>query len=379
MKTLRGKPAAKVLAWVLCLAGLAIGTVCAGQAMWLANQGAYQSQGGQMLLEQGEEELAQSYLEQAIVAYQAYLSDGISMEQSMDLDRNNAFYTVKDPQGNAILASDELGDYREKATWTGTIQGPRTEESVTRNYDSPTAREQGLEELEKTYDEFVLEQFTDLAPYDEMTTQEGTATSIQGSYLLEGYGVNYGKSETVEIAVYLRANLTPGGEVYTKLTYLSQMGYYRVELAVAAVVGLALGVLGLALLIRGAGYGPKTPEGGGGAPRRPVSASGPAGRAGGGDPALLERRHGPGGLCHHHDPPGGHPAHLGLPGPAGRRPAVRPAPEAGGDLAGKPALAAHRPAGETGRPKAVGSAGPHGSPAAPVLAGGPGLCGAVLL
>ena len=269
MKGTRASIPGKVLAWVLCLAGLTAGVVCGGQTLWLANQGAYQTQGSAMLLEQGEEELAQSYLEQAIVAYQAYLSDGISMEQSMDLDRNNAFYTVKDPQGNAILASDELGDYREKATWTGTIQGPRTEESVTRYYDSPTAREQGLEELEKTYDEFVLEEFTDLAPYDEIPTEDeaatesGTAISAQERYLLEGYGVNYGKSETVEIAVYLRANLTPGGEVYTKLTYLSQMGYYRVELAVAAVVGLALGVLGLALLIRGAGYGPKTPEGGG--------------------------------------------------------------------------------------------------------------------
>ena len=269
MKGTRASIPGKVLAWVLCLAGLTAGVVCGGQTLWLANQGAYQTQGSAMLLEQGEEELSQSYLEQAIVAYQAYLAEGISMEQSMDLDRNNAFYTVKDPQGNAILASDELGDYREKATWTGTIQGPRTEESVTRYYDSPTAREQGLEELEKTYDEFVLEEFTDLAPYDEIPTEDeaatesGTAISAQERYLLEGYGVNYGQSETVEIAVYLRANLTPGGEVYTKLTYLSQMGYYRVELAVAAVVGLALGVLGLALLIRGAGYGPKTPEGGG--------------------------------------------------------------------------------------------------------------------
>lgn len=251
MKTLRTKPAAKVLAWLLCLAGLTIGIVCASQAMWLANQGAYQPQGGQLLLEQGEDELAHSLLRQLLDNYQAYRTYGQSMDLSGDLSDNNFFYTIKSADGKILLSSEELGDYREKATWQGEIQGRLTRESITRYYASPEEREQGLQELAETYDNVSEVSMEDYASLEE---------SPKGRYVLTAMCESYGVSEQVTIAAFLRSDLTPGGAIYSQLTYLTQMGQARYVLVVFAVIGLVLGALGLAFLAYSAGYSAQNPQ-----------------------------------------------------------------------------------------------------------------------
>lgn len=251
MKTLRTKPAAKVLAWVLCLAGLAIGVVCAGQAMWLANQGAYQPQGGQMLLEQGEDELARERLDLLYNNYHSYRVYGQNMDLSGDLSDSNFFFTIKNASGTTLLASDELGDYREKATWQGEIQGRLTRESVTRYYDSAEEREAGLQELAEAYDNIYEVEMQDYGSLEE---------SPKGRYVLTAMCESYGVSEQVTISAFLRADLTPGGPIYSQLTYLTQMGYARYDLAAFAVIGLVLGALGLAFLLYSAGYGKGHPQ-----------------------------------------------------------------------------------------------------------------------
>lgn len=251
MKTLRGKPAAKVLAWVLCLAGLAIGTVCAGQAMWLANQGAYQPQGGRLLLEQGEDELARERLDLLVNNYGSYRVYGQNMDLSGDLSDSNFFFTIKNASGTILLASDELGDYREKAVWQGEIQGRLTRESVTRYYDSPEEREAGLQELAEVYDNIYEVEMQDYGSLEE---------SPKGRYVLTAMCESYGVSEQVTISAFLRSDLTPGGPIYSQLTYLSQMGDARYTLAALAVIGLVLGLLGLAFLVYSAGYGKGHPQ-----------------------------------------------------------------------------------------------------------------------
>ena len=240
MKTLRTKPAAKVLAWVLCLAGLAIGVVCAGQAMWLANQGAYQPQGGQMLLEQGEDELVSERLDLLYNNYHSYRVYGQNMDLSGDLSDSNFFFTIKNASGTILLASDELGDYREKAVWQGEIQGRLTRESITRYYDSPEEREAGLQELAAAYDNIYEVEMQDYGSLEE---------SPKGRYVLTAMCESYGVSEQVTISAFLRSELTPGGPIYSQLTYLTEMGYARYTLAAFAVIGLVLGFLGLAFLL----------------------------------------------------------------------------------------------------------------------------------
>ena len=251
MKTLRGKPAAKVLAWLLCLAGLAIGTVCAGQVMWLANQGAYQSQGGQMLLEQGEDELVRERLDLLYNNYHSYRVYGQNMDLSGDLSDSNFFFTIKNASGTILLSSDELGDYREKAVWQGEIQGRLTRESVTRYYDSPEEREAGLQELAAAYDNIYEVEMQDYGSLEE---------SPKGRYALTAMCESYGVSEQVTISAFLRSDLTPGGPIYSQLTYLTEMGYARYTLAAFAVIGLVLGFLGLAFLSYSAGYGKGHPQ-----------------------------------------------------------------------------------------------------------------------
>ena len=251
MKTLRGKPAAKVLAWVLCLAGLAIGTVCAGQAMWLANQGAYQPQGGRLLLEQGEDELARERLDLLVNNYGSYRVYGQNMDLSGDLSDSNFFFTIKNASGTILLSSDELGDYREKAVWQGEIQGRLTRESVTRYYDSPEEREAGLQELAAAYDNIYEVEMQDYGSLEE---------SPKGRYVLTAMCESYGVSEQVTISAFLRSELTPGGPIYSQLTYLTEMGYARYTLAAFAVIGLVLGLLGLAFLLYSAGYGKGHPQ-----------------------------------------------------------------------------------------------------------------------
>ena len=239
MKTLRAKRAMKILAWVLCLAGLTVGIVCAGQAMWLANQGAYQPKGDRLLLEQGEDELAQRQLEQLINIYRNYRVFGDSMDLSGDLSDNNFFYTIKSSDGKILLSSEELGDYREKATWQGEIEGKRTQESITRYYASPEEREQGLQELAETYDNVSEVNMEDYGSLEE---------SPKGRYVLTAMCESYGVSEQVTISAFLRSELTPGGVIYSQLTKLTQMGQARYILAAFAVIGLVLGALGLAFL-----------------------------------------------------------------------------------------------------------------------------------
>ena len=251
MKTLRAKRAMKILAWVLCLAGLTVGIVCAGQAMWLANQGAYQPKGDRLLLEQGEDELAQRQLEQLINIYRNYRVFGDSMDLSGDLSDNNFFYTIKSSDGKILLSSEELGDYREKATWQGEIEGKRTQESITRYYASPEEREQGLQELAETYDNVSEVNMEDYGSLEE---------SPKGRYVLTAMCESYGVSEQVTISAFLRSELTPGGVIYSQLTKLTQMGQARYILAAFAVIGLVLGALGLAFLAYSAGYGAQKPQ-----------------------------------------------------------------------------------------------------------------------
>ena len=265
MKKYRASIGAKVVAWILCLGGLTAGVLCGGQASWLAARGAYQSMsdGSLRLQKEGQQEILQEQLDNIVYAYQRYRQEDLG---AIPLDGGqtdkNVFYTIKNPQKVTLYASPEQGEYREKAVWEGTVQEPDTEEYIQKDYNSLEAQERALEELYETYDvvdEVVAEQvYDDGAVANE--SGEVTGTGYQERYRLSARCVQYGEEERVEITAYLRAELVPAGEIYSRLTYLEQMGTYRYELAVAAVAGLVLGGLGLLFLALSAGYGPRNPE-----------------------------------------------------------------------------------------------------------------------
>ena len=265
MKKYRASIGAKVVAWILCLGGLTAGVLCGGQASWLAARGAYQSMsdGSLRLQKEGQQEILQEQLDNIVYAYQRYRQEDLG---AIPLDGGqtdkNVFYTIKNPQKVTLYASPEQGEYREKAVWEGTVQEPDTEEYIQKDYNSLEAQERALEELYETYDvvdEVVAEQvYDDGAVANE--SGEVTGTGYQERYRLSARCVQYGEEERVEITAYLRAVLVPAGEIYSRLTYLEQMGTYRYELAVAAVAGLVLGGLGLLFLALSAGYGPRNPE-----------------------------------------------------------------------------------------------------------------------
>ncbi len=265
MKKYRASIGAKVVAWILCLGGLTAGVLCGGQASWLAARGAYQSMsdGSLRLQKEGQQEILQEQLDNIVYAYQRYRQEDLG---AIPLDGGqtdkNVFYTIKNPQKVTLYASPEQGEYREKAVWEGTVQEPDTEEYIQKDYNSLEAQERALEELYETYDvvdEVVAEQVYDNGAVAN-ESGEVTGTGYQERYRLSARCVQYGEEERVEITAYLRAELVPAGEIYSRLTYLDQMGTYRYELAVAAMAGLVLGGLGLLFLALSAGYGPRNPE-----------------------------------------------------------------------------------------------------------------------
>lgn len=250
----------KVLAWVLVLVGFTVCVTCGGQALWLAQQGGYTNYGPQQLMEQGEQELLEDRLVGLVSVYESSQRNDTSMELTGRLRDNNFFFTIKTLSGATLLASEEQGEYREKMTWQGEVLGKQTEETITRYYATPEAREQGMEMLRQKYDDIYNVEYYDTGSDPQERAMEPSKQAAEGRYVLRAECVTHGPAVAVEITGYLRQDLeVNGGDIYGKLMTLTQLSEYRYSIAAAALIGGVLGALGLIYLVKNAGRSAKRP------------------------------------------------------------------------------------------------------------------------
>lgn len=311
MKKYRTKPWAKGLACGLFVLAMTVSVICLGNVRWLAYHGGYQWEGTRQLVEEEEAVWVENLTNQLADGYRSYRDGDQSLDVKRYVEDENFFFTIKDLEGNTLLASDTLGDYREKTSWSMQVGGTVQWSHIDQYYDSYEARDLALDQLGSTYEEL----------------QNVSLVEDEEGYRLTADVARTVGKETVVLTGFLRSELSPTGQVYQGIQYAENMGFYRYEFLAGAILGLVLGLLSLGFLL----WSAAAPGGlGGGFPPLdgPGHPHGPADRGGGGSSAvwasaggLLQRLgHLPGGLWAHgtdHGADGGCAGHGPLPGPAG--------------------------------------------------------------
>lgn len=114
MKKYRTKPWAKGLACGLFVLAMTVSVICLGNVRWLVNHGGYQWEGTQQLVEEEEAFWVENLTNQLADGYRAYRDGDQSLDVKRYVEDENFFFTIKDLEGNTLLASDTRADYREK-------------------------------------------------------------------------------------------------------------------------------------------------------------------------------------------------------------------------------------------------------------------------
>lgn len=208
MKKYRTKPWAKGLACGLFVLAMTVSVICLGNVRWLAYHGGYQWEGTRQLVEEEEAVWVENLTNQLADGYRSYRDGDQSLDVKRYVEDENFFFTIKDLEGNTLLASDTLGDYREKTSWSMQVGGTVQWSHIDQYYDSYEARDLALDQLGK---------------------------------------------ETVVLTGFLRSELSPTGQVYQGIQYAENMGFYRYEFLAGAILGLVLGLLSLGFLLWSAG------------------------------------------------------------------------------------------------------------------------------
>ena len=118
MKKYRTKPWAKGLACGLFVLAMTVSVICLGNVRWLAYHGGYQWEGTRQLVEEEEAVWVENLTNQLADGYRSYRDGDQSLDVKRYVEDENFFFTIKDLEGNTLLASDTLGDYREKTSWS---------------------------------------------------------------------------------------------------------------------------------------------------------------------------------------------------------------------------------------------------------------------
>ena len=230
MKKYRTKPWAKGLACGLFVLAMTVSVICLGNVRWLAYHGGYQWEGTRQLVEEEEAVWVENLTNQLADGYRSYRDGDQSLDVKRYVEDENFFFTIKDLEGNTLLASDTLGDYREKTSWSMQVGGTVQWSHIDQYYDSYEARDLALDQLGSTYEEL----------------QNVSLVEDEEGYRLTADVARTVGKETVVLTGFLRSELSPTGQVYQGIQYAENMGFYRYEFLAGAILGLVLGALGIA-------------------------------------------------------------------------------------------------------------------------------------
>ena len=237
MKKYRTKPWAKGLACGLFVLAMTVSVICLGNVRWLAYHGGYQWEGTRQLVEEEEAVWVENLTNQLADGYRSYRAGDQSLDVKRYVEDENFFFTIKDLEGNTLLASDTLGDYREKTSWSMQVGGTVQWSRIDQYYDSYEARDLALDQLDSTYEEL----------------RNVSLAEDEEGYRLTADAARTVGSETVVLTGFLRSELSPTGQVYQGIQYAENMGFYRYEFLAGAILGLVLGLLSMGFLLWSAG------------------------------------------------------------------------------------------------------------------------------
>lgn len=207
MKKYRTKPWAKGLACGLFVLAMTVSVICLGNVRWLAYHGGYQWEGTRQLVEEEEAVWVENLTNQLADGYRSYRDGDQSLDVKRYVEDENFFFTIKDLEGNTLLASDTLGDYREKTSWSMQVGGTVQWSHIDQYYDSYEARDLALDQLGSTYEEL----------------QNVSLVEDEEGYRLTADVARTVGKETVVLTGFLRSELSPTGQVYQGIQYAENM------------------------------------------------------------------------------------------------------------------------------------------------------------
>lgn len=243
MKRLSEHPKARALAWVVCIVGLALCLVCGQQAAWINDRGGYQRDGYNTLVD-GE-------LDQFLWTYTGTVAQEFSSAQANGADPNyvkhiiddeNFSFAIRNDRGAVLLSNGQRDDYQASFEESISYYPPGETETFYRTYATPEERDQALDELMNAYD------YVDFSFEDHIYGEESSS-----GYVLSAECTKDGELVEATVTGYIPTVLVSSGDIYWNLSYVQLIAYYRYEILMAAGIAGVLGLLALALLVRGAG------------------------------------------------------------------------------------------------------------------------------
>ena len=112
LSALSEKPKVRALAWVVCVVGLAFCVVCGQQVKWLSDQGGYQANAEENVLNATAGELLRDYTNIVAEEYVTAREVGRSTSDVRDAVEDEGFvFTITDEQGTTLLTTydDAMG------------------------------------------------------------------------------------------------------------------------------------------------------------------------------------------------------------------------------------------------------------------------------
>ena len=274
MKKLRTKQSAKIVACILFVAALTVCFSCGAQVSWLLANGGYQGS-SVAVLDEREASLAADLTGQVAESYRQAQESGSYFDPESVITDKNFFFTIKTPDGETVVASEELGTYREKRSVTIEVNGKAHTETIRRTYDSEEAREEGLEDLIEQYSNagsfgysLTDSAHSDSAEFDPETETETAMEETEEDALAVGseqaetsirYYLTFEVTtrddpETFVVTGFLRNDLVAGGQIYQELGYISTICAWQYEFLGVTIFSGLLGVLSLAFLLYATGH-----------------------------------------------------------------------------------------------------------------------------
>ena len=237
------KPKVRALAWVVCVVGLAFCVVCGQQVKWLSDQGGYQANAEENVLNATAGELLRDYTNIVAEEYVTAREVGRSTSDVRDAVEDEGFvFTITDEQGTTLLTTydDAMGKAQYDYTLHTQFFPIEEEETFYRTYNTIEEREEALQTLMDTYG--------DVSYTYEDHVYEGDGND---SYILSATYRSDGEAVPITVTGYAMAT---SGALSSLHLWAFSMSYRADALALITLVSGVLGVLALALLLRGAGY-----------------------------------------------------------------------------------------------------------------------------
>lgn len=243
LSALSEKPKVRALAWVVCVVGLAFCVVCGQQVKWLSDQGGYQANAEENVLNATAGELLRDYTNIVAEEYVTAREVGRSTSDVRDAVEDEGFvFTITDEQGTTLLTTydDAMGKAQYDYTLHTQFFPIEEEETFYRTYNTIEEREEALQTLMDTYG--------DVSYTYEDHVYEGDGND---SYILSATYRSDGETVPITVTGYAMAT---SGALSSLHSWAFSMSYRADALALITLVSGVLGVLALALLLRGAGY-----------------------------------------------------------------------------------------------------------------------------